>query len=55
MLVLRFAPVFEVTDTTAVPEPVPAPVTKAHVEADEEAQTHPDVVVTDNVAVPGAD
>jgi hypothetical protein len=52
---LRLAPPLSGTVTVAVPEPVVAPLTEAHVEPDEDVHAHPAVVVTDTVAVPDPD
>jgi len=51
-VVLRLAPPFAETVTVAVPEPVVAPLTDAHDELDDDVHAHPDVVVTNTVAVP---
>ena len=48
---LRLAPPLGETVTVAVPEPVVAPLTEAHVRPDEDVHAHPDVVVIDTVAV----
>jgi hypothetical protein len=48
---LRAPPEFEATDTVAVPEPLPLPLTPAHAVPDEDVQLQPAVVVTETDAV----
>jgi hypothetical protein len=51
---LRLALPFDVTETVAVPEPVPLPLTVAH-DAPDDDQLQPAWVVTVTVAEPEAD
>ena len=55
IVALRLLLPLAVTDTVAVPGPLPLPLTDAHDELDEDVHAHPDVVVTDTVAAPEAD